>query len=181
MGFKYLKDDSKVVIPTDEQAPEGGPAMSSSQQSQAGTRMFARVLGPFLVIITTTTVARTSDMRALLSEFGANSVWSFVTGAFILLSGLVVVALHQYWRGAAAVMVSVLGWLTALKGFFLMAFPHTYISFANSALNATTWWHAGFVVFGLIGLYLTYVGWGPAPSRPTAQTASSTPDLPRAA
>jgi hypothetical protein len=155
--------------------------MNSSQQSQARTRMFARVLGPFLVILTTTTVARTSDMRALVSEFGANSVWPFVTGAFVLLSGLVVVALHQYWRGAAAVMVSVLGWLTALKGLFLMAFPRTYISVADSALDATTWWQASFVVFGLIGLYLTYVGWGPAPSRPTTQTTSSTADLPRAA
>jgi hypothetical protein len=71
--------------------------------------MFARVLGPFLVVVTATAVARTSDMRTLLSAFGANFVWPWVTGAFILLSGLVVVALHQYWRGVAAVIVSVLG------------------------------------------------------------------------
>jgi len=155
--------------------------MSSSQQPQARTRMFARVLGPFLVIVTVTAVARTSQMRTLLSEFGANSAWPWVTGVFVLLSGMVVVALHQYWRGAAAIIVSVLGWLTALKGVFLMAFPHTYISAANSMLDATAWWRTIFVIFAVIGLYLTYVGWAPARSRPTARTASSTPDLPRAA
>jgi WS/DGAT C-terminal domain len=44
--------------------------MSSSQQSQGRTRMFARVLGPFLVVVTATTVTRTSDMRTLALEFG---------------------------------------------------------------------------------------------------------------
>ncbi|BBZ12778.1 hypothetical protein [Mycobacterium branderi] len=155
--------------------------MSTLQQAQPRTRQFARVIGPFLVLVIATTVARTSDMRTLLSEFGANSVWPWVTGAFILLSGLVVVALHQYWRGAAAIIVSALGWLTVLKGLFLMAFPQTYVSLADSALDATSWWWAGFAIMGLIGLYLTYVGWVPAPSRPTSQTTRSTPDVPRAA
>lgn len=155
--------------------------MSALQHSQSRTRMFARVMGPFLVIVTATAVARTSDMRTLLSEFGANFVWPWVTGAFVLLSGLVVVALHQHWRGVAAVIVSVLGWLTALKGLFLMAFPRTYISVADSMLDETTWWWTSFIAMGLIGLYLIYVGWAAAPSRPTTQAARSTPDLPHAA
>ena len=155
--------------------------MSASQQTQIRTRMFARVLGPFLVIVTATAVARAPHMRTLLSEFAAHSVWPWVTGAFILLTGLVVIALHQYWRGAAEVIVSLLGWMTALKGLFLLAFPQTYLSAASSAVDAVTWWRSGFVVFALIGLYLTYVGWAPAPGRPVSQAASSAPDLPRAA
>ncbi len=143
--------------------------------------MFARVMGPFLVIVTATAVARASDMRTLLSDFGANSVWPWVTGAFILLTGLVVVAFHQYWRGTAAIIVSALGWMTALKGLFLMAFPQTYLSAANSGVDAVTWWRVGFVVMALVGLYLTYVGWAPAPSRPASQTEKVTPDLHHAA
>ena len=48
--------------------------MSSSQASQHSTRMFARVLGPFLVISCVTAVVRASDMRALVTDFGANPV-----------------------------------------------------------------------------------------------------------
>ncbi len=143
--------------------------------------MFARVIGPYLVIVTVTAILRASDMRTLLSEFGANSVWPWVTGAFVLLSGLVVVALHQSWRGATAIIVSLMGWLTTLKGLFLLAIPQTYISWADNALDAMAWWRAGFVVMALAGLYLTYVGWSPTRSRPTTQAAPSTPDLPRAA
>ncbi len=155
--------------------------MSSSQQIQAKTRMFARVMGPFVVIITSTALARSSDMRTLLTEFRASSVWPWVTGAFVLLTGLVVVALHQYWQGAAAIIVSLLGWVTSLKGFFLLAFPQSYLSFASTALDTGTGWRAGFIAMALVGLYLTFVGWVQAPSRPTAQPASSTPELPRAA
>jgi hypothetical protein len=155
--------------------------MSFSQQIHFATRMFARVIGPFLIVVTATAVARASDMRTLLTEFRASSVWPWVTGAFVLLSGLVVVALHQYWQGAAPIIVSLLGWLTVLKGFFLMAFPQTYLSFASTAVDAVTWWRTGFIAMALVGLYLTYIGWVPAPSQRTAQPASSTPDLPRAA
>jgi hypothetical protein len=155
--------------------------MSSSQQAQTRTRMFARVLGPFLIIVDVTAVARASDMRGLLSEFTANSLWPWVAGAFVLLFGLIIIALHQYWRGAAAIIVSLLGWLVALRGLFLLAFPQTFISVANSMIGAEAWWRVACIAFAVAGLYLTYVGWMPAPSRPTSQPASSTPDLPRAA
>ena len=132
--------------------------MNSSQQSQARTRVFARVIGPYLVIVAATAVARSSSMRTLLSQFYANSVWPWVTGVFVLLGGLIVVALHQYWRGAAAIIVSILGWMTALKGLSLLAFPHTF----SSVLDSAGWWRTTMVILGLVGLYLTYVGWSQA-------------------
>jgi hypothetical protein len=143
--------------------------------------VFARVLGPYLVIVTLTAVARASEMRTMASEFGASPAWAFVTGAFILLAGLIVVVLHPYWRGAAAIIVSVLGWMTVAKGVSLLAIPQTYISAVNSAVEPTIWWQASFVVMALVGLYLTYVGWAPAPSGRAPKAASSTPDLPHAA
>lgn len=39
--------------------------------------------------------------------------------------GLIVIILHPYWRGAAAITVSLLGWFTAIKGLALMAMPET--------------------------------------------------------
>ena len=155
--------------------------MSSSQQQQDRTRLFARALGPFFFIVAITAAARASDMRTLLSDFEANPVWPWVTGAFLLMGGLVVIALHQYWRGAAAVIVSVLGWVIALRGLFLLAFPQTFMSAANAAIGKTALWVPIYLVVAVVGLYLTYVGWSPIPGRPVANADVSTPDLPRAA
>jgi hypothetical protein len=151
--------------------------MSSSHQPQTRTRMFARVLGPFLVTACITAAARASEMSALISDFTANRLWSWVAGSFVLLGGLVVIALHSYWRSPAAIVVSILGWLVALRGLLLLAFPAAFISMANSVIGMGGLWRAICIVFAVIGLYLTYVGWMPASHR----AASATADLPRAA
>jgi len=143
--------------------------------------MFARVLGPFFLVVAATTVARASDMRTLLSDFEANAAWPWVTGAFLLLASLVIVALHQYWRGTAAITVSVVGWVLALRALFLMAFPHAFMAAANAAIGVSALWVSVDIFIGLVGLYLTYVGWGPVSSQPVAQAEISTPDLPRVA
>ena len=155
--------------------------MSSSQQSDTRTRMFARVLGPFFVIVCVVAVVRASDMPALLSDFGANAMWPWLAGAFVLTGGLIVVGLHQYWRSVAAVIVSVLGWFLALRGLLLLAFPHTFISVANSVIGAGALWRTLCICFTVIGLYLTYVGWKPAASQPMSHAATTASDLPRAA
>ncbi|CPR10864.1 hypothetical protein BN971_02135 [Mycobacterium bohemicum DSM 44277] len=155
--------------------------MDASGQSQTVTRMFSRVLGPFLVIVDIVVIARASEMQSLLSQFEANSLWTLVAGAFILIFGLVVVAGHQYWHGAAAIMVSVLGWLITLRGLLLLTFPQMFVSVANSMIGAQGWWISLCAVLALVGVYLTYVGWGPTANRPAPHTAGATPDLPRAA
>ncbi len=153
----------------------------SAQASQPATRMISRVLGPFLVIVDVTAVARSSHMQSLLSQFEANSLWTFVTGAFVLLFGLIVVAVHPYWHGPAAIIVSSLGWLIVLRGLLLVAFPRAFAAVADSMIGAQAWWVALCVVFALVGVYLTYVGWRAVPNRPTTAPAAVTPDVPRAA
>jgi hypothetical protein len=123
--------------------------------------MFARVLGPFLTIITVVALARAAGMRQMLSEFTASDVWPWVTGAFILAGGIAIVAFHQFWRGAAAIIISVLGWLLVVRGVLLMGFPGVFASVADRMIGATVAWAAAFVVMAVIGLYLTYVGWKP--------------------
>ncbi|MFZ0716246.1 hypothetical protein, partial [Mycobacterium sp.] len=135
--------------------------MKSSLQLQNRTRMFARVMGPYLAIIAASAALRPNAMRSMLSGFEADPLWSWVTGAFIMLLGFTVIALHPYWRGAPAIIVSAFGWLVTVKGLFLVVGSQTYFSMANSAVDAVGWWRTGAAVEVLIGLYLAYVGWMP--------------------
>ena len=155
--------------------------MAPSAQSADTTRRFARVLGPFFVIICATVVARAPDMRELITEFGATAIWPWVSGAFVLMGGLIVVALHPYWRGVAAVIVSLLGWMMVLRGVLLIAFPAVFMSIANHTVGAEAVWRTVFVGFALVGLYLTWVGWMPHRRHPVMRAPGSTPDLPHAA
>src|SRR6478672_9015235 len=141
-------------------------AMNTSQQVHDRTRLFARVLGPFLVIVDVAAVLRASEMRTLLSDFSANSAWPWVSGAFILLGGLVILAL---------------GWLVIVRGVFLLAFPDTFMSLADNMIGATAWWTAVCGLAALIGAYLTYVGWAPEHHRPNAHATNPSRDVTPAA
>jgi len=153
--------------------------MSVSEQPQARTRLFARVIGPFLLILTATAIFRAPQVWERASDYGTDPLLLWVAGAFTLLAGLIVVALHPYWRGAAAIFVSVTGWITAIKGFALSVFPDAGMSTANIAMHAEGWTRAAYVLFALIGLYLTYVGW--VRNRPAPLPASGDRDLRSAA
>lgn len=155
--------------------------MNTSRQVQDRTRLFARVLGPFLVIVDVAAVLRASDMRTLLADFSANSVWPWVSGAFILICGLVIVALHQHWHGVAAIIVSALGWLIVARAVFLLAFPDAFMSLADNMIGATAWWMTVCGLAALVGVYLTYVGWAPVHHRPNAHTMNASRDVTPAA
>lgn len=152
-----------------------------STHVQQRTRMFARVLGPFFTIIAIVVTLRAPDMRVLLAEFTASDVWPWVTGAYILMGGIAVVAFHQYWRGAAAIIVSVLGWLLVIRGTLLIAFPDVFASVADRMIGAVGAWKAVYVVMALIGLYLTYVGWWPVRNPQQGNDLHVSIDFPRAA
>ena len=97
------------------------------------------------------------------------------------MGGIIIVALHPYWRGPAAVIVSLLGWAVLLRGILLMAFPDTFISIANQTIDAVAVWRLAFAAFAVVGLYLTYIGWIAAGSWRASHGATSVPDLPHAA
>ena len=142
--------------------------MSTSEQAQIRTRMFARALGPFFTIVPTTVAIRGSYMRTLFTEFKANPMWPWLFGAMLLIFGLVIIAFHQYWRSPAAIIVSVVGWFLAIRGVLLLTVPGAYDAAGNAVYNsgATAAIWVVFLCLAPSGLYLTYVGWKPDPGSP---------------
>ena len=131
--------------------------MATKVESQARTRAFARVMGPWFVIVPGIISWRMSGIDALAAEFFKSPLFEWFAGALLVFGGLLIIALHQYWSSAAAVLISLLGWMLALRGVTLMAVPQLYER-VGMALNPL-------VVRGIFGalivagLYLTYVGW----------------------
>ena len=100
-----------------------------------------------------------------------------MVGAILLMFGLVIIAFHQYWRSPAAIILSVVGWIMALRGVLLLTVPQAYNAAGNAVYSSGAtagMWVVG-IGLGLCGLYLTYVGWKP-PSRTSAVTVSPTED-----
>src|SRR5262245_23417094 len=127
-------------------------SMAATPQSQARTRAFARVMGPWFVIVPGIIALRAPDMGALASGFFANALLVWFAGPLLLSAGLLIIALHQYWSNAAAVIISLLGWLLAIRGMVLLAAPELIERAAEGSAQATTLVRLGFGVLIVIGL-----------------------------
>ena len=132
--------------------------MSATRESQAQTRAFARVLGPWLAIVRGIIALRAPAIGALASDFFKSDLFAWFAGALLVFGGLLIIAFHQYWSSVAAVLISLFGWILALRGVVLMAAPDLYECAATS-MSAVSLVRLIFGALVAIGLYLTYVGW----------------------
>lgn len=145
--------------------------MSAPQQSQARTRAFARLIGPWLVIAPGIIALRAPSMGTLASDFFKSDLTVWLTGAGLLFAGLSIIAFHQYWSSLAAVLISLFGWILAFRGVLLMAAPDLYeraALFVTTSTDAMPLIRMMFGILVAIGLYLTYVGWRAKPISPSA-------------
>ena len=133
--------------------------MPATAESRATTRAFARVLGPFFSIIPSLIVIRMGQMETLLTGFFENAALSWIMGAILLFAGLVIIAHHQIWSSGPGIVISLLGWILALRGIVLLAAPEMIYRAAESMSGATGVIRIGFGLLAALGLWLTYVGW----------------------
>ena len=133
--------------------------MTASPESQARTRAFARVLGPFLAIVPSLIVIKFPDAVALVKPFFANPALVWITAALMFFGGVFIIANHQVWRGASAILISLFGSILALRGLVLMVAPQFYQHAMPTGEGALRWVRLAFVLVPLAGLKLTYDGW----------------------
>lgn len=133
--------------------------MTAAPQSQATTRAFARVLGPYLVVVPSIIVLRFSDAVALVKPFFANPALVWITAALMFFGGVFIIANHQFWRGVSAILISLFGWILALRGLALLVAPQVYEHAIPNSERALRLVRLAFVLVPLAGLKLTYDGW----------------------
>jgi hypothetical protein len=131
--------------------------MTDSQA--AATRFCARVIGPLMLIIGAIVLARFDELLLMAPRVLHDAPLSFITGMFTLIVGLILFAAHHHWSGVTAIIVSLMGVLTIVRGVILMTAPGLAADVAMNMMQAGPGaWIAGGVAI-LIGLWLTYAGW----------------------
>jgi len=131
-------------------------------ESAERTRAFARVIGPFVAVATLIIGIRLPGVTGLLDDLFANAVLPWILGAMMLAAGLIIIAFHQYWRSASAVVISLFGWFVAVRGLAMMAIPSAIETGADETISSPGLQLGARIFFGLltvVGLWLTYVGW----------------------
>jgi len=130
-----------------------------TETQAATTRFCARVVGPLMLIIGAVVIARAGAMVMLVPAILGDGPLTFITGIFTLICGLVLIAAHHHWSSAAAIVISLLGVLTIVRGITLLFAPSLITGLVHQVLNLGPGAIVAGIVALLIGAWLTFVGW----------------------
>lgn len=130
-----------------------------SEAQAAATRFSARVAGPFLVVLAVMIFLRYETFPEFLPLIMDDAPLVLVTGLFTLVLGLVWFAAHHHFGSAAAIVVTILAALTAIRGAVLMLAPQAIFGVADNVSRNPPIMLVTTTVSLLLGAWLTYVGW----------------------
>ena len=97
--------------------------------------------------------AVSSALQKVAEDRGFLWLWSFL----ILTMGAVIVVMNNVWTSGLPLLITILGWLTVIKGAFLLLLPGPAIALYRKCNKESVLIIGGIAAF-ILGLVLLYVG-----------------------
>ena len=113
----------------------------------------AVLMGSALVIVGITLFNK-SYFNAVMTDLANSKGLLWITGFITFVMGTAIVALYNVWSADWRVLVTLLGWLTVIKGAFIMLFPSSMTLFYRRFLSDHLLTYSGIYALMLGGLLL---------------------------
>lgn len=117
----------------------------------------AKLLGLYLVIVCLAALYNRELVPTLVRELGSNTSVLVFSGTIHLILGLLVILSHNVWSADWRVIITLLGWLTLLKGVLRLFFPQKVLAWGSRVVSGPVH-RILLVAFLVVGLYLVLVG-----------------------
>jgi len=126
------------------------------------TLFLSRLIGLFCLAYGLATIVNGQAITDAMAKLPGDPLAVFCLSVFTVVAGLAMVLTHNVWtKGPAVVLVTLIGWLTLIKGLVYLLLP---VKWMGGALNSGTYLHAVTGVMLVLGGYLTYAGFRARPA-----------------
>ncbi|MES1202010.1 MAG: hypothetical protein ABUS57_11250 [Pseudomonadota bacterium] len=122
------------------------------------TLIGARILGPLMLAFGILLIVQRSRILTVLEGLMDDEALMLVGGVISLFIGLVIVALHTSWRGITAILVSLIGWASVIRGAAVLFVPDLARSLIARVLVTPQVLPIAGCALAFIGLWLTFIG-----------------------
>jgi hypothetical protein len=102
----------------------------------------------------------TARWQKILDEFQNNAAITFIAGVFVFCLGTAIVLAHNIWTDPLAIIISLLGWIAAIEGVILVAYPDPLLNLSAALMKPSFVkpWAVGVVFLGIAFLVLGLTG-----------------------
>ena len=122
------------------------------------TLFIAQVMGVFFTVVGVGILLNPMRMKNAMEEVKRNYLFPYFGGVTALFIGLLIVLNHNVWDGLLESLVSLVGWLSILKGVFMILLPQKTVSAMMEKFMGTQMTRFMGVVAVVLGLYFVYQG-----------------------
>lgn len=123
------------------------------------SRALARILGPVLMVPALGALLNLGTYQRLIEEFAASPMLCYLGGFMALLMGLVILELHSQWEARWSVIITILGWITVIKGVALILFPGLVLGLWYPHMTSTIPMMISYGISCILGLFLIIKGY----------------------
>jgi len=117
--------------------------------------LIARIAGPLFVLIALGVLLNKDHYRAMTSEFLKSPSLIYLSGLFAFVIGMVIVIYSNLWVADWRVTITLLGWLSLIKGVGRIAFPQAVQRNGERLMGKPAFLNVSAMVVMALGLYLT--------------------------
>lgn len=120
------------------------------------TNYLAEVWGISIVVIALALLIKEKHLKSLLAKIETEEslfMWGFIS----LVIGVAMVLAYNVWSSGWQVIITILGWLSLLKGLALLFMPEQMKKWAKK-IESQKWLQIALVILVFIGLVITYLG-----------------------
>lgn len=117
----------------------------------------ARILGIYMVMVIVAMFLQKERFRHLPEAIAGNPALAMTLAVFTLSIGLVMVTLHNLWVADWRVVITLMAWLTLIKGAAWLYIPREMTKIAKSTYKGKSLDITGTLSL-LLGLFLIYKG-----------------------
>jgi hypothetical protein len=119
----------------------------------------ARLLGPLLLAVGASILINPKPFQTMAGEVARSITLVYLFGLFDFAAGLAIVLTHNVWAANWRVLITLIGWLTLLRGAVRILAPEAIMGFAAKVLRKKQMMPVAAAVTGVLGLVLCYFGY----------------------
>jgi hypothetical protein len=125
--------------------------------------VLARLLGPLFLLAGLGLLVNRTHYRRMLENFLNDPALYYFSGALALVAGVAMVNFHNIWIADWRILITLIGWLSVVKGVVRLLFPQAGKRLAGKMLSPVALLVLGALITAL-GAWFCFVGYVVAPS-----------------
>jgi uncharacterized membrane protein len=119
----------------------------------------AKLIGPVMLAVGIGLIANTAAYRKLAEEFLHSTALIYLSGLLTMLAGMALILTHNVWAADWRILITLLGWLTAIGGAARIVVPQGTQQIGRRLLEHPLFLTVATVIWLGIGAVLCFFGY----------------------